>query len=91
MYDGGDAEEAEEAPAEDAPVDEEAAAEEPGTPAPAAEDAGHDLKDMDKLEQQEGGMQIIAKSRLKRVKDWRVKKVHWTSAFFSKTLRPHDM
>ena len=36
-------------------------------------------------------MQIIAKSRLKRVKDWRVKKIHWTSAFFSKTLRPNDM
>ena len=59
--------------------------------APAPEDAGHELMDMDKLEQQEGGMQIIAKSRLKRVKDWRVKKVSWISAFFSKSLRPNDM
>ena len=46
---------------------------------------------MHKLEQQQGGMQIIAKSRLKRVKDWRVKKVSWISAFFSKSLRPNDM
>ena len=97
MYDGGDAEEvpAEEAPAEEAPAEEapaeDAPAEEPGTPAPAPEDAGHELMDMDKLEQQEGGMQIIAKSRLKRVKDWRVKKVSWISAFFSKSLRPNDM
>ena len=52
---------------------------------------GDDLKDMDLLEQQEGGMQIIAKSRLMRVSDWRVKKIHWTTAFSNKTLRPNDM
>jgi hypothetical protein len=36
---------------------------------------------MDIAEHEEGGSKKIASTRLMRVVDWRIKKVHWTVAF----------
>jgi hypothetical protein len=45
---------------------------------------------MDELERQVGGMQIIAKSKLKTVADWRQEKLHWFTALKQGKLRPND-
>ena len=45
---------------------------------------------MDEYEEKEGGPQKIARTRLKRVTDWRLMHGHWAWAYKAKALRPHD-
>ena len=84
MYDGGEAD-------LEQPHDEERPAEE--LPNEAAEDTsgGKIQIDMDKWEGLPGGMAKISRTRLKRVKDWRIKKIHWSKALIERQLRPNDL
>lgn len=37
--------------------------------------------EMDEAMNEIGGFEKISRTRLKRVKDWRIEKIHWTQAF----------
>jgi len=45
---------------------------------------------IDEYEEKEGGPQKIARTRLKRVRDWRLVHGNWFTAFRAGDLRPHD-